>query len=106
LLCPYEQLRHSHQKQLLKDYKKFGKELTKQTQTQNVSQCVKEQPFFQKPGVTSMDNQWMPQEIRGKLMKSSGLKYFITFSAFFHDKSLNDPFFSDICAKCNIFKSN
>jgi hypothetical protein len=53
-----------------------------------------------------MDNQWMPQEIRGKLIKSSGLKDLITFSAFFHDKSLNDPFFSDICAKCNIFKSN
>ena len=53
-----------------------------------------------------MDNQWIPQEIRGKLMKSSGLKDFITFSAFFHDKSLNDPFFCDIFAKCNIFKSN
>jgi hypothetical protein len=28
------------------------------------------------------------------------------FLSLFHDKSLNDPFFNDVFAKCNIFKAN
>jgi hypothetical protein len=52
-----------------------------------------------------MVNDWMANDIRGKLIDSLESKEFIPFSTFVHDSSLNDLFFSDISAEWDIFKS-
>ena len=52
-----------------------------------------------------MVNDWMANDIRGKLIDSLESKEFIPFSTFVHDTSLNDLFFSDISAEWDIFES-
>jgi hypothetical protein len=74
-------------------------------QTQIVSQGVKDQTVSHKPGIASIVNDWMANEIRGKLMDSLESKDFISFSTFVHDMSLNDLFFSNISAEWDIFKT-
>ena len=52
-----------------------------------------------------MVNDWMANDIRGKLIDSLESKKFILFSTFVHDTSLNDLFFSNISDEWDIFKS-
>ena len=54
--------------QLIKQSQGFTNELIEETQI--ISQCVKDQPVPQKPGIASMVEDWMSNEIRGKLMDS------------------------------------
>jgi hypothetical protein len=99
----HDSLTNKEQRRLIKEPQRFTKELTKQTQI--VSQSVKDQPVSQKPGIASIVNDWMANEIRGKLMDSLESKDFISFSPFVHDTSLNDLFFSNISAEWDIFKT-
>jgi len=91
----------SHLKWLIKECEQFTKELTKQTR--NISQSMKDQTTLHEPGIASMVKEFMANKIRGKLMNSSGPKYFLSFSAFVHDTSLNDLFFRNPSAKWAIF---
>jgi hypothetical protein len=74
-------------------------------QTRIVTQSVKDQPVSHKPGIASMVDDWMANEVRGKLMDPLESKDFILFSTFVLDASLNDLFFSDISAEWDIFET-
>jgi hypothetical protein len=52
-----------------------------------------------------MVNDWLTNEIRGKLLDPLESKDFIPFSTFILDTSLNDLFFSDTSAEWNIFEA-
>jgi hypothetical protein len=52
-----------------------------------------------------MVNDWITNEIRGKLLDPLESKDFIPFSTFILDTSLNDLFFSDTSAEWNIFEA-
>ncbi len=52
-----------------------------------------------------MVDDWMANEIRGKLLDPLESKGFTPFSTFVLDTSLNDLFFSDISAEWDIFKT-
>jgi len=90
-------LTNKEQKRLIKESQRFTKKLTEQTQI--ISQSFKDQPVSHKPGIASMVDDWMTNEIRGKLMDSLESIDFIPFSTLILDTSLNDLFFSDISAK-------
>jgi hypothetical protein len=92
----------SCQNWLIKECKQFTKELTEQTQ--NISQSMKDQTTLHEPGIASTVKEFLANKIRGKLMNSSGPKDFISFSAFVHDTSLNDLFFSNISAEWDMFE--
>ncbi len=49
-----------------------------------------------------MVNDWLTNEIRGKLLDPLESKEFIPFSTFILDTSLNDLFFSDTSAEWNL----
>ena len=63
---------------------------------------MKDQTTLHEPGIASTVKEFLENKIRGKLMNSSGPKYFTSFSAFVHDTSLNDLFF--ISAEWDMFE--
>jgi len=96
-------LTSKEQKRLIKECQKYTTELTEQTRI--VTQSVRDYPLTQKPGIASMVNDWITNEIRGKLLDPLESKDFIPFSTFILDTSLNDLFFSDTSAEWNIFEA-
>jgi len=96
-------LTNKEQKRLIKESHKYTNELTNQTSI--VTQSVKDQPISHKPGIASMVDDWMANEVRGKLMDPLESKDFIPFSTFVLDTSLNDLFFSNISAEWDIFET-
>jgi hypothetical protein len=74
-------------------------------QTRIVTQSLKDQPLPHKPGIASLVEEWMANEIRGKLMDSLESKEFIPFSTFILDTSVNDLFFSETSAEWDIFET-
>jgi hypothetical protein len=96
-------LTNKEQKQLIKESQKHTNELIEQTRI--VIQSVKDQPISHKPGIASMVDDWMANEIRDKLMDPLESKEFIPFPTFVLDTSLNDLFFSDTSAEWDIFET-
>jgi hypothetical protein len=100
---PRAELTNTEQKRLVDESDWHINEFIEQTQI--VIQSLQDQPISQKPGIASLVDDWMANEIRTKLMNPSESKEFIPFSTYIQDTTLNALFLSDISAEWKIFET-